>query len=256
MVSLKALRSALWPPTPNPSPRGGGEQDLRLPPPLGGRAGERAAPRAEAARPSPPPKAPATVTRRSPLHRILRPGRHGADRPEGPGVVLALRHPVSIVTIIARKDKATDLSGAMETHFGLACPPAGHSTSNGGLALHWCGFEQWYAVSGGFADGALYEDLREHLAGLASVSDQSHGRVILHIEGPRARDVLAKGTALDLHPRALGPGRSAVTQMAHVGVHIAQVGPDAFELSLFRGFAVSFWEWLTEMSGEYGYEVW
>jgi sarcosine oxidase subunit gamma len=203
----------------------------------------------------PPPKAPAALTRCSPLHRILRPGRHGADRPEGPGVTLALRHPVSIVTIIARKDKATDVSDAMEKHFGLACPPAGHSTSNGGLSLHWCGFEQWYAVSDGFADGALYEALREHLSGLASVSDQSHGRVILHIEGPRARDVLAKGTALDLHPRAFGPGRSAVTQMAHVGVHIAQVGPDAFELSLFRGFAISFWEWLTEMSGEYGYEV-
>ena len=87
------------------------------------------------------------------------------------------------------------------------------------------------------------------------MSDQSHGRVILHIEGPRARDVLGKGTGLDLHPRAFGQGRSAVTQMAHVGVHIAQVGPDAFELSLFRGFAESFWEWLTEMSGEYGYEV-
>jgi methylglutamate dehydrogenase subunit D len=43
--------------------------------------------------------------------------------------------------------------------------------------------------------------------------------------------------------------------MAHVGVHIAQVGPDAFELSLFRGFAESFWEWLGEMSDEFGYEV-
>jgi sarcosine oxidase subunit gamma len=217
--------------------------------------GEGAAPRAEAARSAPPLKAPAALTRRSPLHRILRPGRHGADRAGGPGVTLALRHPVSIVTIIARKDKATDLSGAIETHFGLACPPAGHSTSNDGLSLHWCGFEQWYAVSDGFADGALYEGLREHLSGLASMSDQSHGRVILHIDGPRARGVLAKGTGLDLHPRAFGPGRSAVTQMAHVGVHIAQVGPDAFELSLFRGFAISFWEWLTEMSGEYGYEV-
>ena len=69
------------------------------------------------------------------------------------------------------------------------------------------------------------------------------------------RDLLATGTGLDLHPRAFGPGRSAVTQMAHVGVHITQVGPDAFELSLFRGFAESFWEWLVEMSDEFGYEV-
>jgi methylglutamate dehydrogenase subunit D len=170
-------------------------------------------------------------------------------------VVLALRHPVSIVGVVARKGKAQAASETLERHFGLACPPAGESRSSNGMALHWCGFEQWYAVADGFADGALYEDLHDRLAGLASVADQSHGRVILHLDGPKARDLLAKGTGLDLHPRVFGPGRSAVTQMAHIGVHIAQVGPDAFELSLFRGFAESFWDWLCEMSAEFGYEV-
>ena len=199
------------------------------------------------------PKPPRWFTRRRALS--LHHGRHVADLPDGPGVTLALRHPVSIVGVIARKGKAEATSEAIERHFGLACPPAGESRSNDGMALHWCGFEQWYAVADGFADGALYENLRDRLAGLASVSDQSHGRVILHIEGPNARALLAKGTGVDLHPRAFGPGRSAVTQMAHVGVHIAQVGPDAFELSLFRGFAESFWEWLVEMSEEFGYEV-
>jgi methylglutamate dehydrogenase subunit D len=199
------------------------------------------------------PKQSRGLTRRPALS--LRQGRYGADRPRGPGVILALRHPVSIVTVIARKGKAEAASEAMNTGFGLGFPPAGTSRSNGALALHWCGFEQWYAVADGFAEGALYEQLRERLAGFASVSDQSHGRVILHVEGPNARDVLAKGTAVDFHPRVFGPGRSAVTQMAHVSVHVAQVGPDAFELSLFRGFAESFWEWLGEMSGEFGYEV-
>jgi sarcosine oxidase subunit gamma len=51
------------------------------------------------------------------------------------------------------------------------------------------------------------------------------------------------------------PGYCAVTQIAHVGVHLAQVGPDAFELSVFRGFAESFWEWLTEQAEEFGYQV-
>ncbi len=201
------------------------------------------------------PSTAAPFTRRSALDRTLRHGRHGAGRPGAPGVVLAQRHPVSIVTVVARKGKASDLTQAMATHFGLPCPPPGESRSSGDLALHWCGFEQWYAVADGFAEGALYEALRDRLSGLASVCDQSHGRVIIHIEGPNSRDVLAKGTPVDFHPRAFGPGRSAVTQMAHFGVHIAQVGPEAFELSLFRGFAESFWEWLGEMSGEFGYEV-
>ena len=36
---------------------------------------------------------------------------------------------------------------------------------------------------------------------------------------------------------------------------LTRVGEDAYELSVFRGFAESFWEWLTEMSLEFGYQV-
>jgi heterotetrameric sarcosine oxidase gamma subunit len=38
-------------------------------------------------------------------------------------------------------------------------------------------------------------------------------------------------------------------------VHVSRTGEDAFELSLFRGFAESFWEWLAEQAQEYGYEI-
>jgi heterotetrameric sarcosine oxidase gamma subunit len=190
----------------------------------------------------------------SPLAHAAVQGRFGADK-GAPGVALEVRHPVSIVTIIARKDKAVALSAAIGQHYGVACPPPGRSAQGKGVTLHWCGAEQWYAVGEGYGEGALYRELKSKLAGLASCSDQSHGRVILTISGPRARNVLTKGTPVDLHPRAFGPGHCAATQMAHVGVHLAQVGPDDFELSLFRGFSESFWEWLTEQAEEFGYLV-
>ena len=97
--------------------------------------------------------------------------------------------------------------------------------------------------------------LKAKLAGIASVSDQSHGRVILRVAGPKARAVLAKGTPVDLHQDAFAIGSSALTQMAHVGVHLTRAGEDAFELSVFRGFSANFWDWLTDMSEEFGYQV-
>jgi len=197
-----------------------------------------------------------TVKRASPLARVWRQGRYGADRPGGPGVRLALRHPVSIATVIARKGGGKALSAAMQAAWGIEAPAPGHSaTGRGGIAVHWCGADQYYVVADGLAEGALFEDLSARLAGIASLSDQSHGRVVFALAGPAARLVLQKGTPVDLHPRAFGPGRSAVTQMAHVGVHLAQTGPETYELSVFRGFAESFWEWLTEMALEFGYEV-
>ncbi len=191
----------------------------------------------------------------SPLDHVIRYGRFGADADGGPGVSFSLRHPASIVTVIARKGKVTALSAAMKKLYGFDVPAPGESAGDRGVGVHWCGPEQWYVVRSDSSDGVLYDELSERFDGLASISDQSHGRLIISIKGPRARDVLAKGTPVDFHPRAFGPGDCAVTQMAHVGVHIAQTGEDVFELSLFRGFAESFWDWLTEMALEYGYEV-
>jgi sarcosine oxidase subunit gamma len=170
-------------------------------------------------------------------------------------VRLALRHPLSIVTLIPRKGQAGAVPEAMQRHYGLAWPEVGHSASGDGVTVHWSGAGQWTAIAEGRDEGALFAELKEHLSGIASVSEQSHGRVVIAVSGPRARDLLAKGTPVDLHPRAFGPGRCAATQIAHVGVHLAQVGPDEFEVSLFRGFAESVWEWLTEMAEEHGYEV-
>ena len=46
-----------------------------------------------------------------------------------------------------------------------------------------------------------------------------------------------------------------MTQMAHVGAHLTRTGDDAFELSVFRGFSANFWDWLTTMSEEFGYQL-
>ncbi|WP_162913943.1 sarcosine oxidase subunit gamma [Taklimakanibacter lacteus] len=200
------------------------------------------------------PKVSSAVQRVSALADVAVQGRFGADK-GAPGVTLSVRHPMSIVTVIARKGRSDDLGKAIEAAYKCSLPAVGASTGKGAISFHWCGAEQYYAIAEGKAEGELYRDLKARLEGLASCSDQSHGRVILRVSGPKARTLLAKGTPIDLHPAAFGPGKSAVTQMAHVGVHLVQTGKDEFELSVFRGFSESFWEWLTEQSEEYGYQV-
>jgi sarcosine oxidase subunit gamma len=181
-------------------------------------------------------------------------GRFGADK-GAPGVTLSVRHPMSIVTVIARKGQSAAVSKAIEAVYQCSLPGVGASTGKGVVTFHWCGADQYYAIAEGKGEGELYRELKALLVGLASCSDQSHGRVILRIVGPKARALLAKGTPIDLHSSVFGPGKSAVTQMAHVGVHLIQTAEDAFELSVFRGFSGNFWEWLTEQAEEFGYQV-
>ena len=176
----------------------------------------------------------------SPLADIALQGRFGADRGP-PGVELSVRHPLSMVMVIARKGKARTLVDAL--------------AAVKGCDVRWAGADQYYVVAEGRGEGALYREFAATLQGIASVSDQSHGRVMIRIDGPRSRAVLAKGTPVDLHADEFPVGKSAVTQMAHAGVHLARVGKNAFELSMFRGFSESFWEWLSEQSEEFGYQV-
>jgi methylglutamate dehydrogenase subunit D len=190
-----------------------------------------------------------------PLKSHLRQGRYGAMLPQGPGVRLSVRHPLSIVTVIARKGNGPALSAALERHYGIAAPNPRRMISGRGLAVLWCGDEQYYAIAEGLGEGVLHSELEERLQGLASVSDQSHGRVVIAVSGPKARALLAKGSAVDFHRREFPINSSVPTQMAHIGVHVSRTGEDAFELSLFRGFSEHFWEWLTEQALEFGYEV-
>ena len=172
--------------------------------------------------------------RESPLQHASKPGRFGLAG-GAPGVTFTVLHPLTLVSVIARKGKAKAVKDAL--------------SALRGSAVMWAGPDQYY-VKG--ADAAA---LKKKLGDAASVIDQSHGRVVFRIEGPKARALLAKGTPVDLHPSEFPVGKSAVTQMAHVGVHLTSVDKDAFELSVFRGFSESFWEWMTEQALEFGYLV-
>ena len=178
-----------------------------------------------------------TFNRISALRDVAVQGRFGADK-GAVGVTFTVRHPMSIVTVIARAGQAQATAAALK-----------------GSDAQWAGPDQWFVLAENRGEGALYRELKAKLSGLASVSDQSHGRVVLRLVGPKARAVLAKGTPVDLHPDVFPVGKSALTQMAHVGVHLTRVGADGYDLSVFRGFAESFWEWITEQAEEFGYQV-
>ena len=79
---------------------------------------------------------------------------------------------------------------------------------------------------------------------------------VLRFRGPKAREVLAKGIALDLDARVFRPGDVALTIAAHIGVQLWQIGETpTYEIAISRSLARSFWPWLSASAAEFGYEV-
>ncbi len=130
------------------------------------------------------------------------------------------------------------------------------ATASGGVTALWLGPDEWLLICQPGSERKLMVKLREALQGVhAAVTDLTDARTTIRIQGPGAREVLAKGCSLDLHPRAFPPGAVAQSRLAKADVllhRVDQEGADmaepAFDLLVGRSFAGYLWAWLEEAS--------
>lgn len=191
----------------------------------------------------------------SALAGIAVPGRYGKSD-GAPGVTIAERRGLGIATLAARKGQAAAVKAAVKDAYGVDLPDNSRCVQGAQASFVGYGPGQWLAVSETLKGDALARDLAERLKGLASISNQHGGRTVLRLSGPRAREVLAKGLPIDLHPRAFGPGDAATSTISLMGVQLWQTDDaPAYDIALFRSVSESFWRWLTASAAEFGYEV-
>lgn len=170
------------------------------------------------------------------------------------GVTLMPCDDLGLATVIARKGQAAALTERVQALFGISLPTGPKRVSAGRLAFVGIGPGQWLAIDQGGADPqAFAAKLTKDLAGLASTSDQSDARTVIRVSGPAARQALAKGVPIDLHPRVFGPDDAALTQIALIGAHIWQIDEaPTYEIAVFRSLAGSFADWLIASAAEFG----
>ncbi len=190
---------------------------------------------------------------RSALAGMLRAGHHG--RPGSSGVVIEERTGLGLVTVAAHRGKGAALAKAVRDAFGLDLPMTPRRVGDAALAFVWAGKERWLAVSETGSE-PLETTLRDHLGGLASVTDQSDGRVVLRCSGPSVRDVLGKALSIDFHPRAFRPDDVAITPAFHIATQVWQVDDQpTYDLSVGRSTAGSLSVWMVQAAEEYGVDV-
>jgi sarcosine oxidase subunit gamma len=194
-----------------------------------------------------------TLASRSGLEHLIAAGTLSP----GAGVTVSLRTGLALASVIARKDREDEIARRVREALALDLPLAPRRVGTESMSFAWAGPGQWLVIAEGAAGHALEAQLRRELGGFASVSDQSDGRVVIRVGGPNARDALAKGLPVDLHPRAFGPDQTAITGIAYIGVHFWQVEAAAptYEFAVSRSFAAAFWSWLMSAAAEFGVAV-
>ncbi len=190
---------------------------------------------------------------RSPLQGLMQPGRHG--RKDGSAGLTVSEPPLlRIASLAARSGQGAALVAAVQAGWGIMLPTTPRHAGDASLGFLWAGPGQWLALAPD-APQLLEAELRAHLGGLASITEQGDGRVVLDIAGPAAREALSRLVSIDLHPRAFGPGDTAVTQAAHMGVQLWQMDEARYRLLAFRGYAASLLAAVIAAGETYGIDI-
>ncbi len=129
------------------------------------------------------------------------------------------------------------------------------SAQKGSITVLWLGPDEWLITCPATDQSRHMDSLIEALGHRAAITDLTDARVVIRVAGPNARDVLAKGCPLDLHPRVFLPGSSAQSLLAKAAALIHLTEDEAFDVYVARSFAQYLWTWLEDAGLEYGLQV-
>ncbi|GAA2480083.1 sarcosine oxidase subunit gamma [Streptomyces longisporus] len=160
-----------------------------------------------------------------------------------------------LAQVNVRLDAKGGAADAVGLALGLQLPLEPNTAVRAGESTAlWLGPDEWLVVGPPGSERDLENRIRA-AAGEepVAVTDVSAQRTTLLVSGPSARDLLAHGCALDLHPRAFGSGRCAQTTLGRTQVVlVARDEPGAgFWVLVRSSFAGYLTDWLLDAATEY-----
>ena len=133
-------------------------------------------------------------------------------------------------------------------------PLAPNTMTQAAHRVFWLGPDEWLVVTAAPQAADLAAALQQATSGMhASVNDLSGGQVALVLEGPGARDLLAKGCPLDLHPQVFKAGDCAQSAIAKSNVLLGLLDDaPTFIIVVRRSFADYLCRWLARAGKTFG----
>jgi sarcosine oxidase subunit gamma len=157
-----------------------------------------------------------------------------------------------------RGDGGDAFKSAVRSVTGVDLPTTPNTTAKAGdFRILWLGPTEWWVVSSNADTAKLVEDLRAAFNGQhAAVIDVSESRTVISISGPSARDVLARGCSLDLHPRVFNTGQCAQTGLTKANILLDQTSDTpSFDIYVLKSFADYLWQWFWLIGRDFKFAI-
>ena len=160
---------------------------------------------------------------------------------------------VAMVDLRADPDGPAASRAAAILELELPTTPSTY-VSTATLTAIWMGPDEWLIAAGTQSGAVLEAQLRaavgEHGGAAIDVSAQ---RTTLRLSGPDAREVLAKGCSLDLHPAVFTKGMAAQTTLGLAGVVLIALNDAGTDYGILvrSSFARYLADWLIDAAEEF-----
>ncbi len=140
--------------------------------------------------------------------------------------------------MVTLRGDLSELAAAVETVTGCAMPDKRRIVQAGDKAVGWMSPDELLLLVPYAETSQTVAALEEQLAGRHHLAvDVSDARASFRIEGPGAREVLARLCPADLSPAAFGPGELRRTRLAQVPAAFWMEESGTFTLVCFRSVA-------------------
>lgn len=176
----------------------------------------------------------------------------GLARWQGDGIDIRELPCTAIIRVQALDDAAAAAAGSA---VGVSLPGTGALVSAPGQSIAWVAPREWLVFLAPADESTLLAALSAAGEGVFA-TPIGDARTGIALSGPRAADVLVRGTGLDLHPDVFGTGRVSNTRLAQLAVMMARpAADDGFHVWVDRSAGAWLWQWLLDAASEFAPDV-
>lgn len=177
------------------------------------------------------------LTRNSPLA--------GIAAPAGLGVSIREIPDRGMIDLRGLTTDAAFMSAAHDA-LGFALPTAPRTSASwGDIRVLWLSTDQWLILGTRTKTHEILANLGKTLKGIHALAvDVSDMRAVIRLEGDGLREILMKGTSLDLLSGGYPPGTCRRMRFAEIAALLHVVEDTVFDVYVFRSYAHHAWNFL------------
>ena len=193
------------------------------------------------------------MTNTSPLNFVHKVGKFGDNDKKSQNNILKVSeiNGLFIFQIAQYKKSSFDISKIRLD--GLSFPSSLKSTSNSNTRILWIGPNNWLVFSSVL--DLLEKEKNQFNEAEFAITDVSHSRIIIELEGNLVNEVLKKGCPLDINSLKDGDCANSVYNGINITIDFISESPKKVRILGLRSYGESLHHSVTDACLEFGYDA-